>query len=133
MRTRYIFASEASVILASGLKVSGNWSPSNMATRTLISHIMDSAFVNCNRDHHRCGESCGRVVTMWIGQNGKNRSMNFRNAISMEVIDVVEDFELLLDACLGMTQGCTKIKSIGIQFVPCVKYLEIIGTAIYLE
>lgn len=133
MKTRYVFASETSIYLANGLKIPFDWAPSNMSTRTLISHIMDSAFVNCNRDAHRCGESCGRVVTMWIGRKGRKNVPNFRNAVSMEIIDVVEDFELLLDACLGVNQGCTKIRSVGIQFLPCAKCLEIIGTVINLE
>ena len=110
-----------------------DWSPSNMATRTLVSHILDAAYLNLNAREHKCTSSCGKVCQMLIGPFGDCNHVNFRNAVSVEVIDVVEDFELLLDACLGRVQGLTKIASVGLNFVPCAKTLEVLETVIYLD
>ena len=134
MRTRYVFASEAKIFFANGLKMSDDISPSNMASRILISHILDGAFLASNQNtNHMCTANCGMIVRMLIGPYGKQDAPSLRNSMSSEVLDVVDDFELLLDACLGYTQGQTKIKSIGIRFLPCTKILEIIETVIYLE
>ena len=110
-----------------------DWSPSNMATRTLISHILDAAYLNRNAQNHKCTSTCGQICYMLIGPFGDCKHTNFRNAVSVEVIDVVEDFELLLDACLGKVQGLTKINSVGLRFVPCARTLEVLETIIHLN
>ena len=136
MRTRYVFASETGIFLANGLKMPVEWAPSEMATRTLLGHILDGVFTACNNQGHQCTASCGKPVQMLIGPFGNqdiSKNITFRNSVSVEVIDVIDDFEFLLDACLGCTQGLTRIRSIAIRFVPCAKVLEIIGAAIYLE
>ena len=110
-----------------------DWSPSNMATRTLISHILDAAYIAPNVKKHKCTATCGRVYQMLIGPVGNCKQIGFRSAVSVEVVDIVDDFELLLDACLGRVQGLTKIKSIGLRFVPCIKTLEVLETVINIE
>jgi len=104
-----------------------------MATRTLISHILDAAYVMPNVKEHKCTAACGRVYQMLMGPFGDCKQVSFRNAVSVEVVDIVDDFELLLDACLGRVQGLTKIKSIGLRFVPCVRTLEVLETVINIE
>ena len=109
-----------------------DWSPSNMATRTLVSHILDAAYLNLNASNHKCTATCGKICRMLIGPFGDCNHINFRDAVSVEVIDVIDDFELLLDACLGRVQGLTKIRSIGLIFTPCAKTLEVLETVINL-
>ena len=136
MGTRYVFAAETNIFLANGLRMPVEWAPSNMATRTLLSHILDGVFTACNQMGHKCTATCGKSVQMLIGPFGKKDACNnvtFRNSVSTDVIDVIDDFELLLDACLGCVQGLTRIRAIAIRFVPCAKVLEVIGAAIYLE
>ena len=133
MRTKYIFATEAKIFFANGLQIPSDWSPSIMATRVMISHLLDNAFLNCNSGKHVCSTHCGGVVRMLFGKRGACNGTKFRDAVSTDVIDMVDDFELLLDACLGRDQGETRMRSIGVTFIPCLKTLEIIETTIYLE
>ena len=126
MKTRYVFTDEAKIFLPNGLKLSDDFTPSNMATRILVSNILDGAFIACNRSHnHKCNATCGSVVRMLVGPFGDQKAPSLRNSMPTEVIDVLDDFELLLDACLGIAQGVTRVKSIGIRFLPCIKILEI--------
>ena len=137
MKTRYVFAAETEILFSSGLKMPDLWAPSNMSTRILLSHILDGAFVACNNvQSHKCTQVCGRTVQMLIGPFGDDdacKNVTIRDSLSVEVMDVLDDFEMLLDACLGYTQGATRVRAIAIRFTPCAKVLEVIKATIYLE
>ena len=130
MQTRYVHACEPVVYHRNGLKVDKRDLPSVTATRYFINAILGDLFVKLNPiGKHTCNGLCGHVVQLYIGFP---HSEDVKSSVPSVTRQMVSQYEDLLAMMVFDQKEEVELQSLGLRFLPCPKYLEIISVSLYM-
>ena len=130
MQTRYVYACEPAVYHRNGLKVNRRDLPSITATKYFINGILGELFTKLNPiGKHTCNSLCGQVVQLYIGFP---HSAEVKGSVPANTRQMVAQYEDLLSLMIFNKEEEVELQSLGLRFLPCPKYLEIISVAMYM-
>lgn len=128
--TRFVHTQQPKIYHPNGLLIDREHLPSGNATSLLINHLLTDIFTKDNPcDGHKCNKVCTRPTQIMIGFPN---SEDLRSSCPEECMEIVDQYEKLLQLFLCDEDEELTIVTIVFEFLPCSKVLEILSVSIYL-